>query len=169
MALREHAWFRRGVALAPECNRHIVDASIKYLQELRERGGFLQIIAVACSVDRARQVRGLYEERGLKAAEIYGEMDRDKQDAVLADLRSGKLDCIVQVQMLGRRIRSSTLSVAAIFRPFASLSPYIQFVGRVMRVVHEAARPSGQPRLRGLSCGLEHRRALGRFPRTRSR
>lgn len=84
MALREHAWFRRGVALAPECNRHIVDASIKYLHELRERSGFRhQIIAVACSVDHARQVRGLYEERGLKAAEIYGELDRDKQEAVL--------------------------------------------------------------------------------------
>jgi superfamily II DNA or RNA helicase len=139
LALREHAWFRRGVALAPECNRHIVDASIKYLLELRERSGFRhQIIAVACSVDHARQVRGLYEERGLKAAEIYGEMDRDKQDAILTDLRSGKLDCIVQVQMLGEGFDHPPLSVAAIFRPFASLSPYIQFVGRVMRVVHEA-------------------------------
>ncbi len=139
LALREHSWFRRGVALAPECNRHIVDASIKYLQELRERSGFRhQIIAVACSVDHARQVRSLYEERGVKAHEIYGEMDRDKQDAVLADLRSGKLDCIVQVQMLGEGFDHPPLSVAAIFRPFASLSPYIQFVGRVMRVVHEA-------------------------------
>ena len=139
LALREHAWFRRGVALAPECNRHIVEASIKYLQELRERSGFRhQIIAVACSVDHARQVRGLYEERNLKAAEIYGEMDRDKQDAVLADLRSGRLDCIVQVQMLGEGFDHPPLSVAAIFRPFASLSPYIQFVGRVTRVVHEA-------------------------------
>ncbi|MBR1024134.1 DEAD/DEAH box helicase family protein [Bradyrhizobium viridifuturi] len=139
LALREHAWFRRGVALAPECNRHIVDASIKYLHELRERSGFRhQIIAVACSVDHARQVRGLYEERGLKAAEIYGELDRDKQEAVLADLRNGKLDCIVQVQMLGEGFDHPPLSVAAIFRPFASLSPYIQFAGRVMRVVHEA-------------------------------
>lgn len=139
LELREHAWFRRGVALAPECNRHIVDASIKYLNEMRGHSGFHhQIIAVACSVDHARQVRALYEERGLKAREIYGEMDRDKQDAVLTDLRNHKLDCIVQVQMLGEGFDHPPLSVAAIFRPFASLSPYIQFVGRVMRVVHEA-------------------------------
>lgn len=141
MALREHAWFRRGVALAPECNRHIVDASIKHLHELRQRSGYRhQMIAVACSVDHARQVRSLYDERGVKAHEIYGEMDRDKQSAVLADLRSGRLDCIVQVQMLGEGFDHPPLSVAAIFRPFASLSPYIQFVGRVMRVVHEAKR-----------------------------
>ena len=54
----------------------------------------------------------------------------DKQEQVLADLRSGKLDCIVQVQMLGEGFDHPPLSVAAIFRPFASLSPYIQFVGR---------------------------------------
>jgi DNA repair protein RadD len=139
MALREQAWFRRGVALAPECNRHIVDASIKYLQELRQRTGFRhQLIAVACSVDHARAIRALYEERKVRAQEIHSEMDRDQQDSILADLRNGKLDCIVQVQMLGEGFDHPPLSVAAIFRPFASLSPYIQFVGRVMRVVHEA-------------------------------
>ncbi len=139
MTLREKAWFRRGVALAPECNGHIVDASIKYLGELRERTGFRhQIIAVACSVDHARQVRSLYEERGLKAQEIYGEMVDELKDGVFENLRSGKLDCIVQVQMLGEGFDHPPLSIAAIFRPFASLSPYIQFVGRVMRVVHEA-------------------------------
>jgi DNA repair protein RadD len=139
MALREHAWFRRGVALAPECNRHIVEASIKYLQDLRQRTGFRhQLIAVGCSIDHARQIAALYAERGIKSQEIYGEMDKDRQDKILADLRNGKLDCIVQVQMLGEGFDHPPLSVAAIFRPFASLSPYIQFIGRVMRVVHEA-------------------------------
>jgi hypothetical protein len=138
MKLREHAWFRRGVALAPECNKHIVEASIKYLQELRSRTGFRhQLIAVACSVDHARQIRGLYELHKLKVNEIYSEMDEETKDGIIADLRSGKLDCIVQVQMLGEGFDHPPLSVAAIFRPFASLSPYIQFVGRVMRVVHE--------------------------------
>jgi excisionase family DNA binding protein len=138
MALREQAWFRRGVALSPECNRHIVDASIKDLLALRERTGFFhQLIAVACSVDHAHDIRSFYEERGLKAGEIYGEMDKDRKEQIFADLRSRKLDCIVQVQMLGEGFDHPPLSVAAIFRPFASLSPYIQFVGRVMRVVQE--------------------------------
>jgi superfamily II DNA or RNA helicase len=80
MELREEAWFRRGVALSPECNRHIVEASLKYLREMRERSGFRhQIIAVACSVDHARQIRSLYEERGLGAQEIHSDLDRDKQ------------------------------------------------------------------------------------------
>lgn len=140
MELREEAWFRKGVALSPECNRHIVEASVKYLQELRERTGFRhQLIAVACSVDHAKQVRSLYEERGLRTREIHSDMDKDKQDGVLDLLHSGKLDCVVQVQMLGEGFDHPPLSVAAIFRPFRSLSPYIQFIGRVMRVIHENA------------------------------
>ena len=50
-------------------------------------------------------------------------------------LRNGSLDCIIQVQMLGEGFDHPKLSVAAIFRPFRSLAPYIQFVGRIMRVV----------------------------------
>jgi superfamily II DNA or RNA helicase len=138
MELREEAWFRKGVALSPECNRHIVEASIRYLQELRARTGFRhQLIAVACSVDHARQVRSLYEEHGLTAREIHSDMDKEKQEDVIEALQRGKLDCIVQVKMLGEGFDHPPLSVAAIFRPFRSLSPYIQFVGRAMRVVHE--------------------------------
>jgi DNA repair protein RadD len=138
MELREEAWFRRGVALSGECNRHIVDASLKYLEEMRDRTGHRhQLIAAACSVDHARQVRSLYEERGYGAQEIHSAMDRDRQDAVLDNLRRGRLDCVVQVQMLGEGFDHPPLSIAAIFRPFRSLSPYIQFIGRVMRVVHQ--------------------------------
>ena len=37
--------------------------------------------------------------------------------------------------MLGEGFDHPKLSVAAIFRPFRTLAPYIQFVGRIMRVV----------------------------------
>jgi hypothetical protein len=41
----------------------------------------------------------------------------------------------VQVQMLGEGFDHPKLSVAAIFRPFRTLAPYIQFVGRILRVI----------------------------------
>jgi DNA repair protein RadD len=138
MELREEAWFRRGVALSPECNRHIVEASIQQCNAMRaETGVKHQVIAAACSVDHARQVAAIYEECGYVAAEIHSDMDEDEQEAVLDRLRTGALDCIVQVQMLGEGFDHPRLSVAAICRPFRSLAPYIQFVGRVMRVVQQ--------------------------------
>ena len=137
LQLRDEDWFSRGVALAPECNRSIVDASILRLDQLRQSGTFHQLIAVACSVDHARQVRSLYTERGLEAREIHSNMTADEVDDILHDLRRQRIDCIVQVRMLGEGFDHPTLSVAAIFQPFRSLSPYVQFIGRVMRVVHQ--------------------------------
>lgn len=136
LELREEQWFRRGVALSPECNRHIAEASIQRCNALRAQSGVPhQIIAASCSVDHARQVRAIYEECGYRAAEIHSDMSDEEQEAVLDQLRLGRLDCIVQVQMLGEGFDHPRLSVAAIFRPFRSLAPFIQFVGRVMRVV----------------------------------
>lgn len=138
MELREEAWFRRGVALAPECNRHIAEASIVRCLHLRSKTGLKhQIIAVACSVDHARQIRAIYAERGLEAREIYSEMEDDEKSRVFEELRQGRIDCVVQVQMLGEGFDHPPLSVAAIFRPFRSLSAYVQFVGRIMRVAQE--------------------------------
>jgi len=138
MELREEAWFRKGIALAPECNRHIAEASIVRCLDLRNRTGLKhQIIAVACSVDHARQVRAIYAERGLEAREIYSEMDDEAKQRIFEELDQGRIDCVVQVQMLGEGFDHSPLSVAAIFRPFRSLSAYVQFVGRIMRVTQE--------------------------------
>ena len=145
LELREESWFRRGVALAPECNVHIVDASIKRMRALRaETGHKQQIIAAACSIDHARQIRGLYEQRGIKAREIYSEMDEEQQEGVLRELEDLRIDCVVQVQMLGEGFDHPPLSIAAVFRPFRSLSPYVQFVGRIMRVMFQddAANPA---------------------------
>lgn len=147
LALREEQWFRRGVALSPECNRHIAEASIQRCNALRAQTGIPhQIIAAACSVDHARQVRAIYEECGYSAAEIHSDMPEDERDDVIDRLRLGKLDCIVHVQMLGEGFDHPRLSVAAVFRPFRSLSPFIQFIGRVMRVVvqNEPEHPDNQ-------------------------
>jgi DNA repair protein RadD len=141
LELREEQWFRRGVALSPECNLHIAEASIQRCNRLRSQTGIQhQIIAAACSVDHAQQVRSTYEQCGYRAAEIHSDMSETEQENVLDELDLGRLDCIVQVQMLGEGFDHPRLSVAAVFRPFRSLAPYIQFVGRVMRVVVQ-----GQP------------------------
>lgn len=135
LALKEEEWFSRGVALSPVCNKSIVDASLDKLDQLRQSGTKHQLIAVACSVNHARQIRSLYAERGYEAAEIHSQMAPDKQEEIFQKLRTGLIDCIIQVQMLGEGFDHPLLSVAAIFRPFRTLPPYIQFVGRIMRVI----------------------------------
>lgn len=137
--LREEDWFRKGVALSRESNISIVDASIQCLRRLRVSGTRHQLIAAACSIDHAREVAALYRERGLSAEAVDSRMPEDDRNTIIGTLKQGQLDCIVQVNILGEGFDHPPLSVAAIFRPFRSLSPYVQFVGRIMRVIVQNA------------------------------
>lgn len=135
LKMKEKDWFSRGVALSDSSNQTIVDNSLEKLELLRQTGTAHQLIAVACSVNHARKITAMYEARGFKADLIHSDMDEDKKEMVKRRLTSGELDCIVQVQMLGEGFDHPKLSVAAIFRPFRSLAPYVQFVGRILRVI----------------------------------
>lgn len=139
LEMKEETWFSRGVALSAPCNVSIVDNSLEKLERLRQTGTKHQLIAVACSINHARQIRSLYQERGYETAIVHSSphkaVDEKANEDVMRELYSGILDCIVQVQMLGEGFDHPKLSVAAIFRPFRSLAPYIQFVGRILRVV----------------------------------
>jgi len=135
LEMKEETWFSKGVALSDPCNVSIVDNSLEKLEGLRQTGTKHQLIAVACSINHAQRIRSLYKERGYDADIIHSQQEKSDQKDVLIRLRNGTLDCIIQVQMLGEGFDHPKLSVAAIFRPFRSLAPYIQFVGRILRVV----------------------------------
>ena len=135
LKMKEKDWFSRGIALSDPCNQTIVDNSLEKLELLRQTGTAHQLIAVACSVDHAKKITAMYEARGFKADLIFSQMDEKKKVQVMRRLSSGELDCIIQVQMLGEGFDHPKLSIAAIFRPFRTLAPYTQFVGRILRVI----------------------------------
>lgn len=138
LKLRESTWFRRGIALAPKCNWDIVRASAQQWNQLRQaRGTPHQIIAATCSIEHAEQVRALYAKLGLRVAHIHSQLPAYERRRIIEQLREEQLDCIVQVEMLGEGFDHPPLSIAAVFRPFASLAPYVQFLGRIMRVLRE--------------------------------
>jgi len=134
LEMRERDWFSRGIALSEECNRHIVEASIRQLNEVRKHGAPRMIIASACTVNHATDVAALYHEYGLKSEVLTGDISDDEKARIENLLRQGAIDVVTQVQMLGEGYDLGTLSVAAVFRPYRSLSPYIQFIGRVIRL-----------------------------------
>ncbi len=134
LELRDEAWFSKGVALAPECNKHIVESSIQCMNELRADGNVKhQTVASTCSIDHAKSVRALYAERGLDAEVLHSKMKDGERDRVRRKIADGLLDVVVQIQILGEGADYPSLGVAAIFRPFRHLVPYVQFIGRVMR------------------------------------
>lgn len=137
----EDAGFRRSIVTSKETLDTIVDASIIELRRLREATGEprLKIIASALNMEHCKQIVRAYAERGQRADYIHSRENSNANDKVLAKLERHELDVIVQVRMLGEGFDHPYLTVAAVFSIFASLSPFVQFVGRIMRVLKQEA------------------------------
>jgi DNA repair protein RadD len=133
LAMREEAWFSKGVALSEACNRSIVEKSIQILAEKRRGGHPHQLIAAACSIHHARQVVALYRARGARSTIVHSKMEMAQRQERMERFERGDFDVIVHVGLLGEGYDHPPLSVAAIFRPFRTLSPYAQFIGRTLR------------------------------------
>lgn len=137
MELREETWFSRGVALSDVCNETIVDRSVQLLQAKNRRGMERhQILGAACSIRHAEQVAALYRSRGVDASFVAsrGMTTAEREDRLRA-YDHGDLDAMVHVGILGEGYDNSNISIAALFRPFRSVAPYTQFVGRALRAL----------------------------------
>ena len=133
--------FRRSIVTSTETLNTIVDASIRELDKRRQAAddNRLKIIASALHYDHCRQVVEAYRARGRRADYVHSREDSVANDRVLQRLENHELDVIVQVRKLGEGFDHPFLAVAAVFSIFANLSPFVQFVGRIMRVIKQNA------------------------------
>lgn len=139
LGLRDEDWIRRSVAFSKECSDSVVKESIHLLENKRRDASKIphKIIAVACSIDHAEQIKQLYIEKGYRAEVIHSRQALERQNEIKQDIENHRLDVIIHVAMLGEGYDHPYLSIAAIFRPFRSELPYEQFIGRVLRVISE--------------------------------
>lgn len=137
----EDAGFRRSIVSSKETLDTIVDASIRELLKLRKKTeeNKLKIIASALNQDHCIQIVQAYRERGMRADYVHTKVDGPANKKVFQKLENHELDVIVQVRMLGEGFDHPHLSVAAVFSVFGHLSPFAQFVGRIMRVLKQNA------------------------------
>ena len=132
--------FRRSIVTSKETLNTIVDASIRKLDDLRQETGEdrLKIIASALNYEHCLQIVEAYRSRDRRAAFVHSREEVVANESVLQKLKNHKLDVIVQVRKLGEGFDHPFLSVAAIFSIFSNLSPFVQFVGRIMRVIKQS-------------------------------
>lgn len=135
----EDADFRRSIVTSTETLNTIVDASIRELDRIRTETEETRhkIIASALNFDHCRQIVEAYRSRGRRSDYVHSRENSAANDRVLFRLENHEIDVIVQVRKLGEGFDHRYLSVAAIFSVFSNLSPFVQFVGRIMRVIAE--------------------------------
>ncbi len=133
----EEADFRRSIVTSEETLNTIVDASIREVERIRAESGDSRhkIIASALNYQHCIQIVEAYRARGRTANYVHSRENSVVNDRVYKKLENNQLDVIVQVRKLGEGFDHPYLSVAAIFSIFRNLSPFVQFVGRIMRVV----------------------------------
>jgi superfamily II DNA or RNA helicase len=137
----DDADFRRSIVTSQETLNTIVDASIRELDRLRTATGDnrLKIIASALNYEHCRQIVEAYRARGRRADYVHSREGSIANQRVMQRLDNHQLDIIVQVRKLGEGFDHRFLSVAAVFSIFSNLSPFVQFVGRIMRVIQQNA------------------------------
>ena len=136
----QDADFRRSIVTSTETLNTIVDASIRELDKLRAANDDdkrLKIIASALNFEHCRQIVEAYRSRGRTADYVHSREDSVANERVMQRLESHQLDVIVQVRKLGEGFDHRFLAVAAVFSIFSNLSPFVQFVGRIMRVIEQ--------------------------------
>ena len=133
----QDADFRRSIVTSSETLNTIVDASIRELDKLRATTGEkrLKIIASALNFEHCGQIVEAYRARGRRADYVHSREDSVANERVMQRLENHQLDVIVQVRKLGEGFDHPFLAVAAVFSIFRNLSPFVQFVGRIMRVI----------------------------------
>jgi cell division protein ZapA (FtsZ GTPase activity inhibitor)/predicted Fe-Mo cluster-binding NifX family protein len=132
------AEFRRGIVMSEGTLASIVDQSITELRRLRQETGEqrLKIIASALNYDHCIQITEAFRARGLRAAYVHSR-EAQANERVLQQLENHELDAIVQARMLGEGFDHPHLAVAMVGSIFANLSPFVQFVGRIMRAIEQ--------------------------------
>ncbi|MCY1504077.1 hypothetical protein D9M68_382330 [compost metagenome] len=136
----DEAEFRRGIVMSDETLGSIVDQSVNELRRLREQTGErrLKIIASALNYDHCIQITEAFRARGLNADFVHSR-EGTANDQIFTRLERHELDVIVQAKMLGEGFDHKYLAVAMVGSVFRSLSPFVQFVGRVMRAIEQNA------------------------------
>lgn len=154
MGLRDEDWINRSVAYSKDCSEKVVVESIKKLENKLANNNPIphKIIAVACSIKHAEDIKELYEKYGYPAAIIHSEMDKSSKKNALLFIENHKVKVVINVAMLGEGYDHPYLSVAAIFRPFRHLLPYAQFIGRVLRAIPNEDGPLASDNIAQIIC-----------------
>ncbi|MEF7494382.1 DEAD/DEAH box helicase family protein [Lysinibacillus sphaericus] len=132
-----NSWVNKSIALSETCSRSVIQATKKTLLEKRQSFPHHQVLAVTCNDEHARQVADWFNKEGLKATYISTRsIERSEINRRLADYAQGKYDVMVSIQLLSEGYDNPNISVISLFRPFKTLTPYSQAIGRGLRKIY---------------------------------
>jgi len=125
---------RRGeFAALPDAIAHGPQLVGDVVQHYQRLGGGRSAIVFAASIEQANRLGHAFDEAGLRAAVVTGKTTRDARSGALDLLGAGRLDAVVNVGVLVEGFDCPPVSYIALARPTASLTVFLQSIGRGLR------------------------------------
>lgn len=110
----------------PQTIKDIVD-------QWHQRANGARTVAFAASIEHSQHIVAAFREAGVTAEHLDGTTDKDERRNILRRVRSGETRVVSNYNVLGEGWDCPAVEVCILGRPTASLSLYMQCVGRVLR------------------------------------
>lgn len=130
-----------------------------------------QAIAFCTTVRHAELVRDAFVAADVAAATVDGTLGAGERAARLADFKSGVVQVLISVDLISEGFDVPACDCAILLRPTASLSVYLQQVGRALRPSGREAiilDCAGNSATHGLPCDVREWSLQGIAPKSRS-
>lgn len=108
-------------------NKKIIE-KIKQLNE-----GNIPTIVFACSVVHAQMISSFLKLNGINNSLVYGELDKFTRAKAISDFKDGKVNVIINYDILTTGFDSTNIKCVFITRPTKSVILYSQMIGRGLR------------------------------------
>ncbi|MFF5995181.1 DEAD/DEAH box helicase family protein [Lysinibacillus sp. KU-BSD001] len=132
-------WINKSVALSEVCSKQIIEQTKQVLLDKRKSYPNHRVLAITCNDEHAQSICKWFNDAGLSATYVSTNSNNERENEIrLSDFAQGKYDVMVSIQMLGEGYNNPDISIISIFRPFKSLTPYAQGIGRGLRKIPNA-------------------------------
>lgn len=111
----------------PERNEFIVE-------KFREYAGERKAVAFCVNVQHCHDLAKAFNDAGIKAAAVWGDMDPTERKKTLAALKKGKIQIATSCGVLTEGFDEPSLTAILMCRPTKSQSLYVQCAGRGLRL-----------------------------------
>ena len=90
-------------------------------------------ICFCCTIEHAEQMAGAFRAAGVRAAAVSGSTPAEERKRLIAGLGSGEVEVLTSCMIISEGTDIPSVGGAILMRPTASLSLYLQMVGRALR------------------------------------
>ncbi|MGG3773057.1 DEAD/DEAH box helicase, partial [Heyndrickxia faecalis] len=125
------------IAMDEHCSKQVIERTKDILLKKRKSYPNHQVLAVTCNDEHAKDICKWFNDYDLKATYVSTKsLSENEIEKRLNDFANGVYDVMVSIQMLGEGYDNPNISIISLFRPFKTISPYAQAIGRGLRRIY---------------------------------